>query len=115
MLVTNIPPNRLAVKQAMILVRVRWQIELLFKLWKSHGQIESWRIEKPWQILCEVCVKLIAMIIQHWILLTHSCHYPGRSLTKAVEVIAKYALYIAAAVATGQTRRLAEVLRIVGQ
>ena len=114
-LVTNVPPNQLTVKQAMILARVRWQIELLFKLWKSYGQIDSWRSEKPWRILCEVYAKLIAMIIQHWILLTHSWHYPERSLTKAVRVIARYALCIAGAVAAGQSQRLAEVLRTVGQ
>ena len=99
----------------MILFRVRWQIELLFKLWKSRGQIDSWRSEKPWRILCEVYAKLIAMIIQRWILLTCPWHYPERSLTKAVKVIAKYALCIPGAVATGQSRRLAGVLRTVGQ
>ena len=114
-LVTNISPNQLTVKQAMILVRVRWQIELLFKLWKSHGQLNAWRSEKPWRILCEVYAKLIAMIIQHWILLTHSWHYPERSLTKAARVIARYAFCIAGAVAVGQSQRLAEVLITIGQ
>ena len=114
-LVTNVPSDRLTVKQAMILFRVRWQIELLFKLWKSHGQIDSWRSEKPWRILCEVYAKLIAMIIQHWILLTCPWRYPERSLTKAVKVIAKHALSIAGAVATGQSRCLVGVLRTVGQ
>ena len=114
-LVTNVPPNQLTVKQAMILVRVRWQIELLFKLWKSYGQIDSWRSEKAWRILCEVYAKLIAMIIQHWILLTHSWHYPQRSLTKAVRVISRYAFFIAGAVASGQNQRLAKALKTVGQ
>lgn len=114
-LVTNVPPNQLTVKQAMILVRVRWQIELLFKLWKSHGQIDSWRSEKAWRILCEVYAKLIAMIIQHWILLTHSWHYPQRSLTKAVRVISRYAFFIAGAVASGQNQRLVKALKTVGQ
>ena len=63
------------------------------------------------------------MIIQHWILLdegsilhlTHSWHYPERSLTKAARVIARYAFCIAGAVATGQSQRLVEVLITVGQ
>ena len=113
--VTNVPSNQLSVKQAMILARVRWQIELLFKLWKSHGQIDSWRSEKAWRILCEVYAKLIAMIIQHWILLTHSWHYPERSLTKAARVISKHAFLIAVAVASGQKKRLVEALKTVGQ
>lgn len=50
------------------MMRVRWQIELLFKLWKNEGHIDSWRSEKPWRIPCELYAKLIAMVIQHWIL-----------------------------------------------
>ncbi|MBI1929081.1 hypothetical protein HYR99_33150 [Candidatus Poribacteria bacterium] len=34
----------------MILARVRWQIELLFKLWKNQGYLDEWRSQKPWRI-----------------------------------------------------------------
>ena len=83
----------------MVLARVRWQIELMFKLWKSYGYIDQWRSEKPWRILCEVYAKLIAMIIQHWILLTGGWHYPKKSLVKASKVVVKHAFSIASALA----------------
>ena len=40
--VTNVPRELLNVEEAMLLARLRWQIELLFKLWKSHGGIDEW-------------------------------------------------------------------------
>ena len=42
----------------MVLLRVRWQIELLFKLFKSHTQVDTWQSQKPWRILCEVYAKI---------------------------------------------------------
>ena len=62
-LVTNVPPERLTLREALVVGRVRWQIELLFKLWKSHGSIDESRSTKPWRILCEVYAKLLAMLI----------------------------------------------------
>ena len=35
--VTNVPTERLTLREALVLGRMRWQIELLFKLWKSQG------------------------------------------------------------------------------
>jgi hypothetical protein len=52
LLVTNLPPERLSVAEALVLARVRWQIELLFKLWKSGGQLATSRSAKPWRVLC---------------------------------------------------------------
>ena len=34
-LVTNVPPERLTVAEALVLLRARWQIERLFALWKT--------------------------------------------------------------------------------
>jgi hypothetical protein len=82
-LITNVPATRLTVQEALVVARTRWQIELLFKLWKSHGRIDESRSEKPWRILCEVYAKLLAMLVQHWILVVCCWRYPDRSLTKA--------------------------------
>jgi len=73
----------LSLAEALILLRLRWQIELLFKLWKSHGQLDLWRTEKPERILCEVYAKLIGLILQHWMLIIGCWHEPHRSLVKA--------------------------------
>jgi hypothetical protein len=76
-------------------VQCVWSIELLFKLWKSQGQIDESRSTKPWRVLCDVYAKLLAMIIQHWVALIDLWGYPDRSLVKAARTVAKYALQLA--------------------
>ena len=66
---TNVPPEQLSVQEAGVLARVRWQIELLFKLWKSHGGLDDTRGQRAVRVLCEVYAKLLAMVVQHWTLL----------------------------------------------
>ena len=93
--ITNAPVERLWVRAAVVLGRTRWQIELLFKLWKSHGHIDQSRSEKVWRVLCDVYAKLLAMVVQHWIWLTSVWDYPDRSLVKAAKTVQKYALQLA--------------------
>jgi len=68
-LITNVPIERLSMDEAWSLYRVRWQIELLFRVWKSEGRIDELRGRKPGRVLCELYAKLLAMVVQHWLLL----------------------------------------------
>lgn len=86
---TNVPQSLLTFKEAVVLLRARWQIELLFKLWKSSGKIDDWRTANPWRILTEFYAKLIAMLFQHWLLLITCWTYSDRSLTKITKNIQK--------------------------
>lgn len=86
-LVTNTPVELLSVEDALVIARVRWQIELLFKLWKSDGQIDTSRSHKAWRILCEMYAKLLAMTIQNWLLILGCWDHPDRSLTKAAAAV----------------------------
>jgi hypothetical protein len=97
LLVTNVPPALLSLREALVLARARWQIELLFKLWKSHGHIDESRSGKPWRVLCEVYAKLLAMVVQHWLLLTGCWAYPDRSVVKAAQTVRLHALHLASA------------------
>jgi hypothetical protein len=92
LVVTNAAAKHIGVEQALVLLRERWLIELLFKLWKSQGQIDAWRSQLPWQALCELYAKLIAVVLQHWLLLFGCWHNPWRSLVKASAVVRALAL-----------------------
>lgn len=98
-LVTNVPVEMLSVRQAMLLIRVRWQIELLFKLWKSHTYLDEWRSAKPWRILSEVYAKLLAVLMQHWLFLIGFWRFPNRSLCKGARTIQRHALFLAVSLA----------------
>lgn len=86
-LLTNVPGSLLSAQEAFGLQRARWQIELLFKLWKEHGKVDEWTTSKPERILCEVYAKLLAMLVQHWLLLLSCWQDPHRSLECCAEVV----------------------------
>ena len=90
-LLTNAPAEPLSAPQARTLLRVRWQIELIWKLWKQYGKVDCWRSEKGMRILCEVYAKLMAMIIQHWFTIAGCWNDPHRSLVKACYLVQKLA------------------------
>lgn len=82
---TNIPD--LTFEQAHILARTRWQIELLFKLWKSHGQVLNSRSANPERQACEGYAKLIAVMIAHWLLLVAGWQHDRLSAIDALRIL----------------------------
>jgi hypothetical protein len=69
-LVTNAPKELLRAYNAWEVRRVRWQIELIFKLFKSEGGIERTQARSRWRVLSELFAKLTAMVVQQWVLLS---------------------------------------------
>jgi hypothetical protein len=66
--VTNAPEGMLRLKHVYDFYRMRWQIELIFKLWKSYcglNHILAWRKER---VLTELYAKMIGIIIVHFLL-----------------------------------------------
>jgi hypothetical protein len=84
---TNLPKTLATSAEILLLGRYRWQIELLFKLWKSDLHIDEWQSKKPQRILAELYGKLIGAIITHWLLLLACWHNPRRSLRQAMPTI----------------------------
>jgi hypothetical protein len=98
LVLTNTPPNMLSLAETLVMLRVRWQVELLFKLWKSHAKVDEWRSQNPWRILCEIYAKLIGLIISQWIFMACTWQFPDRSLVKAAKTIRKFGSCLALAV-----------------
>lgn len=107
--VTNVPAAQLTVEEALVLARVRWQIELVFKLWKQHGHVDEWRSAQPERILCEVYAKLIGLVLQHWLTLLGGWHRPEYSRVQAAQAIRQHAPALARA--RGVPAHLRRVLR----
>jgi hypothetical protein len=97
LLLTNIPPNLLSIPEALVLLHVRWQIELLFKRWKSLFKIDEWRSTQVWHILTELYAKLLSVVIHQWILLTGMNQMSHPSFWKAALVVRKFAASLALA------------------
>jgi hypothetical protein len=87
---TNISPSLLSLKEALLLLKVRWQIEILFKLWKEYLSMDECNSRNPWRILTEIYAKLLTALLFHWTTLFDFWSYPDRSLFKAVQIFQKY-------------------------
>lgn len=64
---TNVPTEMLSIEQVALLYSVRWQIELVFKLWKSHCGLRRLSGFRRVRILAELYGKLIGVVIVHFL------------------------------------------------
>ena len=112
-LITDVPPKHLRFEEALVLLRERWQMELLYKLWKQDGQIDEWRTSNPWRVLCELYAKLIGALLQHWLIVLFAWQDPQRSLVKLAQVVRDTSWTLMDALACG--RRLSATLRLIGR
>ncbi len=113
MLVTDVPAKRLRFEEALVLLRERWQMELLYKLWKQHGQVDEWHTADPWRVLCELYAKLIGVLLQHWVIVLFAWHDPQRSLVKLAKVVRDTGWTLMEALAGHRSLRSA--LRLIGR
>ena len=89
--ITNIEEHRLTPKQICAIVGIRWQIELMFKCFKSISKLQVSRSQKPYRMLSEIYAKLIAILIQHAVMLAAGYRHIQQSFIKTAQHIAGYA------------------------
>ena len=95
--VTNIPPDSADAAAISVLARSRWQIECVFKLWKTGGgRLGLSRSHRSARVLCEVLATMIGLVIQHWLLVIAVWHRADRSLRKAAGAVRAFAASLAA-------------------
>lgn len=106
--VTNVPRRLLSLQEVLVVLTVRWQVELLFRLWKEGGQIDEWRTRSGWRILCEVYAKLAAMVIQQWLIELGCWQETHRSLVKAAQVVRREAGQLMVALREGRVEQVVQ-------
>jgi hypothetical protein len=111
--ITNCGPELLTWKEVVVLYRARWQIELLFKLWKSHNRIAERETDAtPERQMAVLYAKLVGVIIQHWLLLTTVWNDGRRSLRRAAAILRDWiGLFIES---LGDLERTCNLLRRLG-
>ena len=91
--ITNIEAHRLTPKQICVVVGIRWQIELMFKCFKSIGKLNVSRSQKPYRILSEIYAKLIAILIQHTVMLVAQWRCIHHSLMKTTRLMSRVSAF----------------------
>lgn len=95
--ITNVPLEWLSLEQVCLIYRLRWQIELLFKLWKSECQVDRIAGQLKERVLCEIYAKLIGAVIFQYI--SFPLRWADRELspTKAIQTFRRFAVDLAIA------------------
>jgi hypothetical protein len=96
-LVTNVPEDMLTPPEATVLYRARWQVELLFKRWKSQGLVAELSGSTAVRQMVRVWSRLVAVVVQHWLTVGSVWGDPTRSLHKVYEAVRAYVGRLAAA------------------
>jgi hypothetical protein len=84
-LVSNVPRSMLSAKEVMEVYRVRWQVELVFKTWKSDLKVDEWRTKKCGRIQAEIYGKLLGAVVQSWLTLLSWVQGPAKSMRRIVK------------------------------
>jgi hypothetical protein len=113
---SNVPPDRLSPRQILVCYNLRWQIELIFKLWKSEAALKHLAGLRRARILCELYAKMIGIV------LTHCLVAPLRfllrdqqieiSLTKARQILQDRAKSLALAIGAGNKLLQDEIMKL---
>jgi hypothetical protein len=107
-LLTSVPPDRLAAAEAVVLYRARWQVELLFKRWKSQGLVAALTGPTEARQMVRVWARLTAAVVQHWLVVATAWADPSRSWGKAGEAVRTFVGRLLAAL-----DRTAELHRVI--
>jgi hypothetical protein len=85
--VTNCTAAQLSWQAVVVLYRARWQIEVLFKVWKSYHGLACLPEAPPLEQLAFFYAKLLGVLLQHWLVLATAWQHRQRSLLRAARLL----------------------------
>jgi hypothetical protein len=66
--VTNVPSDRLSTRQVIAFYRIRWQIELIFKFWKSYCGLDDLPGLRAARVMTEFYAKLLLAVLSNFLI-----------------------------------------------
>ncbi len=111
--ITNVPATMLTLRQVVILYAVRWQIELIFKVWKSECELDRVAGQHRARVLSELYAKLIGMVILQFLLAPFRNGEREMSAVKVVRTLQHHVRHVIEH--PGDREQLAQVLRDLAQ
>jgi Transposase DDE domain len=111
--ITNVPATRLTLRQVVILYSVRWQIELIFKLWKSECELDRVAGRHRERVLSELNAKLIGIVIMQFLLAPFRNGERELSVVKVVRILQHHVRHVIEHL--GDREQLAQVLQDLSQ
>jgi hypothetical protein len=92
--VTNVPEELLSAQEVGVLARVRWQVEIVFRVWKSCFRVDECRSRHVWRVLCALYAKLMGVVVWHWLVLVWRGGVWERSLYKAARAFQRLSVVL---------------------
>ena len=92
--ITNVPAAMLPLPQVLVMYSVRWQIELIFKVWKSQCALDRVAGRHRERILTELYAKLIGVVVTHFLLAPFRSVERELSAVKVQHIVRRYALRV---------------------
>ena len=107
--ITNVPAAMLSLQQVVLLYSVRWQIELLFKLFKSECRLDRVAGRRRERVLSELYAKLIGVVVMQFLLAPYRDHERELSAVKVVRIIQHHVARLIESI--GNLDQLSEILQ----
>jgi len=102
--ITNVPATLLSAEQVAQLYPVRWQVELVFKLWKSEFALDRIAGLRQARVLCELYAKLIGAVVLSFLVAPHRLTAEAElSLIKAAHILHRHIIRLAQSLSTPDT------------
>lgn len=90
--ITNVEKEKITTAAVKQIYRLRWQIELTFKIWKSQAKISQVKEMKMYRFECQLLAKLIWLML-HWKMFRYLCDYINSITPNQSASIWKYYKY----------------------
>lgn len=110
-LVTNIPRRRMSARQVLGVYRLRWQVELVFKEWKSYANLHEFVSRSPTLVEGLIWASLCAAALKRAV--AHASQRTGQTVPISTRIVAMCGAFILPGLlrcALHAFRRLEEIL-----